>query len=160
MDGNFTFQDFLKRFPDDETCLEEIKKLQYPNGVFCNVCKKITKHYKIHNRTSYCCVTCRNHIYPLSGTLFEKSTTPLRLWFYTLYLMTQTRSKISIKQLQRELGVTYKTAWRMYRSIYELMEMNNGDLLSEEETKDQKKSGLNSWKFFYKIEYDDAQKDE
>lgn len=72
--------------------------------------------------------------------------------------MTQTRGEITIKQLQRELGVTYKTAWRMYRSIYELMEMNNGDLLSTE-GKEQKKTGISMWKFFYKIEYDE-QKDE
>ncbi len=158
MQGEFSFHDFLQRFPDDDMCLEEIKKLQYPKGVYCELCKSTTKHYKIKNRTAYACKDCRNHIYPLSGTIFEKSSTPLRLWFYTCFLMTQTRGEITIKQLQRELGVTYKTAWRMYRSIYELMEMNNGDLLSTE-GKEQKKTGISMWKFFYKIEYDE-QKDE
>jgi hypothetical protein len=160
MDENFSFHDFLERFPDDEACLEEIKKLQYPKGVFCKPCRKITKHYKINNRTSYSCKVCRTHVYPLAGTILEKSSTPLRLWFYTFFLVTQTRGEISAKLLQRELGVTYKTAWRMYRSTYDLMEMNNRDLLSETETKDQKKSGLNRWSFFYKVEYDEVQKDE
>lgn len=160
MDENFSFHDFLERFPDDDACLEEIKKLQYPKGVFCKACKKITKHYKIKNRTSYTCKTCRNQIYPLAGTILEKSSTPLRLWFYAFFLMTQTRGEVSAKLLQRELGVTYKTAWRIYRNTYDLMEMNNGDLLNETETKDQKKSGLNRWSFFYKIEYDEVQKDE
>lgn len=160
MDENFSFHNFIDRFPDDKSCLEEIKKLQYPKGVFCYTCKKITKHYKIKNRTSYSCITCRHHTYPLAGTIFEKSTTPLRTWFYAFFLMTQTRADISAKQLQRELGVTYKTAWRMKTSIYELMERNNGDLLQGYSMKDQKKSGLNRWTFFYKIEYDEVQKDD
>ncbi len=159
MGGEFSFHDFLQSFPDDEACLEEIKKLQYPKGVYCKGCKQITKHYKIKNRTSYACKDCRNHIYPLGGTIFERSSTPLRLWFFAIFFMTQTRGEISIKQVQKELGVTYKTAWRMCRSIYELMEMNNGDLLSLDD-KEQKKSGLSMWKFFYKIEYDEVQKDD
>lgn len=160
MDADFTFHNFTKRFPDDETCLEEIKKLQYPKGVFCNVCKRITKHYKIKNRTSYSCKTCRNHIYPLAGTLFKKSSTPMRIWFYACFLMIQTRGELSAKQLQRELDVTYKTAWRIKTSLYALMEMNNGELLHEEYPKNQKKSGLSRWTFFYKIEYTDVQKDD
>lgn len=155
MDRDFSFHDFLQTYPNEETCLEEIKRLQYPNGVFCKPCNRITKHYKIKNRKSYACKDCRNHINPLANTLFEKSSTPLRLWFYAIYLMTQSRGNIPAKVLERELGVTYKTAWRMRSNIYELMEQNNGDLLSESETSDQKKSGLNRWTFFYKVEYDD-----
>src|SRR5690348_8926086 len=55
-----------------------------------------------------------NHIYPLTGTVFEKTTTPLRTWFYAMYLMGSTGCGISAKQIQRETGVTYKTAWRMF----------------------------------------------
>ncbi len=69
----------------------------------------------------YACEFCGTHIAPLSGTVFEKSTTPLRLWFYAMFLMINTRSGISAKQLQRELGVTYKTAWRMFKQIRILM---------------------------------------
>jgi hypothetical protein len=47
----------------------------------------------------------------------EKSSTLLHLWFYAMYLMTSTRCGISAKQLERELGVTYKTAWRMAHLI-------------------------------------------
>lgn len=160
MDEHFSFHSFIKRFPNDDACLEEVKKLQYPKGVFCKACKRSTKHYKIKNRTSYACKLCRKQIYPLAGTIFEKSSTPLRTWFYAFFLMIQTRGELSAKQLQRELGVTYKTAWRMKTSLYKLMEMNNGDLLHEDDLKNQKKSGLSRWTFFYKIEYTDVQKDE
>jgi len=80
----------------------------------------------------------------LVGTIFEKTTTPLRLWFYAIFLMTHARANIPIKTLQRELGVTYKTAWRMYSILLKLMKKNNGDLLTETQVR--------KWIFFNKIE--------
>jgi hypothetical protein len=53
----------------------------------------------------------------MKGTIFEKSTTSLELWFYAIYLLTSTRGGISAKQLERELGVGYKTAHRMIRQL-------------------------------------------
>lgn len=152
MDEDFSFHSFLKQYPDEDSCLEEIKKLQYPKGIYCIECGRVTKHYKIKNRVSYSCKMCRSQVSPLAGTIFEKSTTPLRIWFYAIFLMTHTRAEITIRQMQKELGVTYKTAWRIYTLLYELMEMKNGDLLTEPGV-DQKRSGINRWKFFYKIEY-------
>ncbi len=119
------------RFPTDDECLEEIKRLKFPEGIKCQKCYMITKHYKITGRKSYACSYCRHQIYPLSGTIFEKSTTPLRLWFYAMFLMTRTFGKIPATKLQKELGVTYKTAWRISRDLKILMSQNNGDLLNE-----------------------------
>jgi len=57
----------------------------------------------------------------MAGTIFEHSSTSLRLWYYSMYLMASTRCGISAKQIQRETGVTYKTAWRMFRQIRTLL---------------------------------------
>jgi transposase-like protein len=57
----------------------------------------------------------------MAGTIFEHSSTSLRLWYYAMYLMASTRCGISAKQIQRETGVTYKTAWRMFRQIRSLL---------------------------------------
>ena len=59
---------------------------------------------------------------PLAGTIFHKSTTSLRTWFLVIRLMASTRVGISAKQIQRETGVTYKTAWRMMKQVRKLME--------------------------------------
>lgn len=118
----FTINDFNKRFPDDDACLEELKESRYPNGVaHCVTCKQDRKHYRIAGRPVYGCAYCGNQISPMAGTIFEKSTTSLRLWFYAMYLMASTRCGISAKQIQRETGVTYKTAWRMFKQIRSLL---------------------------------------
>lgn len=119
------------KFPTEDDCLEEIKRIKFPEGIKCVTCNKTTKHYKIKDRKAYSCKQCRNQVYPLSGTIFEKSTTPLSTWFFAMYIMTLTFGNISIKKLQEELGVTYKTAWRISKYIKFLMSLNNGDLLTE-----------------------------
>lgn len=155
MNNSLPFSLFLSRFKDEESCLEEITKARFPDGIFCGTCKRFTKHYRIKNRKSYSCKFCRHQVYPLSGTVFEKSSTSLRLWLYAMFLMTHTRGQMSAKQLERELDVTYKTAWRMYTTLYRLMEQNKGDLLLDKVT-----GRTHKWMFFNKIEFKVVQKQE
>lgn len=118
----YTRNDFDRDFPDDDACLEQIKEQRFPGGIkLCHKCEVKRKHYRVTGRTAYACDRCGNHIYPLAGTIFEKSTTSLRVWFQAMYLMGSTRCGISAKQIQRETGVTYKTAWRMFRQIRSLL---------------------------------------
>jgi transposase-like protein len=126
----YSVRDFNAEFPNDTACLEYVKERRFPGGITeCKKCGVERKHYRVGNRTAYACDHCGNHIYPLAGTIFEKSTTSLRLWFYAAYLMGSTRCGISAKQIQRETGVTYKTAWRMFKQIRSLM--SEGDLQLE-----------------------------
>ncbi len=118
----YTVSDFNREFPNDDSCLEHIKEERWPDGITrCVKCGVERKHHRVTGRTAYACDHCGNHIYPLAGTVFEKSTTPLKTWFYAMYLMGSTRCGISAKQIQRETGVTYKTAWRMFRQIRSLL---------------------------------------
>src|SRR5207248_3460878 len=92
------------------------------------------RKYAMSNRnTSWTCTACGQHVSPTAGTIFHKSSTSLHLWFYAMYLMTSTRCGISAKQLERELGVTYKTAWRMFNQIRSLLEEDIRDLCGEVE---------------------------
>jgi len=117
----FTLKDFQKQFPDDATCLEWLKNYLYPDGIFCEACNAITKHHRVKSRPSYSCDHCGHHVHPTAETIFHKSPTPLTTWFYAIYLMAQTRCGISAKQIQRETGVTYKTAWRMFKQIRSML---------------------------------------
>lgn len=112
---------FLEKYNDEAVCLEEIKNIRFPNGITCTKCQKVTNHYRIKSKKVFSCEFCGTQVSPLAGTIFHKSSTSLTDWFYAIYLMTQTRSGSSAKQLQRMLGVTYKTAWRMYKQIRILM---------------------------------------
>ena len=117
----YTIQKFNKDYPDDAACLEWLYLFFYPDGIKCIKCGKVTKHHRIKSRPSYSCDVCGHHVHPTAGTIFEKSVTPLKLWFYAVFLMSSTRAGISAKQLERELGVTYKTAWRMFKQIRTMM---------------------------------------
>jgi transposase len=118
----YTRNQFDKDFPTDEVCFDTILAQRFPGGVaHCEKCGQERKHYRVTGRTALACDHCGNHIYPLAGTIFEKTTTPLRIWFQAMYLMGSTRCGISAKQIQRETGVTYKTAWRMFKQIRSLL---------------------------------------
>lgn len=135
-DSRMSLMEFMRDFPDDATCLEYLWRQRFsPDGehALCPKCEQVRvfKKYPIKNRrTSWTCTGCGQHVHPLAGTIFEKSSTSLHLWFYGMYLMSSTRCGISAKQLERELGVTYKCAWRMFNLIRnQLMGQDDGEPL-------------------------------
>jgi len=117
----YTIKDLRTDFPDDAACLKWLVEYLYPDGIFCDTCGKVTPHHAMRTRKSYSCETCGHHVHPTAGTIFHKSSTPLTLWFEAIFLITATRAGISAKQLERTLGVTYKTAWRMFHQIRSMM---------------------------------------
>ena len=118
----YTLKHFNQQFPDDSACLEWLKEQRFPGGIgLCEKCGVDRKHHRVTGRPAWACDYCGSMVSPMAGTIFEKTTTPLSLWFYAMYLMSATRCGISAKQIQRETGVTYKTAWRMFKQIRTLM---------------------------------------
>jgi transposase len=118
----YTIDDFNREFPNDDACLDYFMDARFPGNIaMCETCEAEHKHYRINGRKVYSCDHCGTQISPLAGTIFEKSSTPLRLWFRAMFQMGSTKCGISAKQIQRETGVTYKTAWRMFKQIRTLM---------------------------------------
>jgi len=128
--------EFMREFPDDATCLEWLWRERFaPDGhtTHCPACDRERRFHRVNGRPSYDCDTCGHHLHPLAGTIFHKSSTSLHLWFYAMWIITSTRCGVSAKQLERELGVTYKTAWRMFNLVRnELMEQDTDGPLSGE----------------------------
>ncbi len=118
---------FFRMFPDDETCLTHLFTVRFGQGYTCPSCERPSNWYRIKAERAYSCQWCGNHLHPTVGTPFEKTRTPLQLWFYAIHLFTTTRHGVSAKELQRQLGVTYKTAWRMAALIRDHMADIDGD---------------------------------
>ncbi len=133
-ESTYTVMDFMDDFPDDAACLNWLWRHLYSEDgqhAECPKCGRVRRFHRVASRPSYSCDSCGQHIHPTAGTIFHKSSTSLRHWFHAVFLMASTRCGISAKQLERELGVTYKTAWRMFHRIRELL-LDDGEPLSGE----------------------------
>jgi len=133
-DSTYTIRDFMRDYPDDAAALDYLWRRHYAldaeNHAHCSKCGEVRKFHRVASRPSYSCDTCGHHIHPTAGTIMHKSSTSLQLWFHAIFLMAQTKCGISAKQLERELGVTYKTAWRMFTRIRNELMTQDGPPLS------------------------------
>src|SRR3989344_2075640 len=116
--NKYTISQFRKDFPSEEACLDYIFKQKYPS---------VKSYYRVKGRKCYANAQGKQ-IHPLAGTIFHKSDTPLTLWLYAIYLFSVSRNGVSSKELQRQLGTTYKCAWRIGKSIRSLMKSDNKKL--------------------------------
>jgi transposase-like protein len=132
--SQYSLFEFMRDFPDDAACLDWLWRSRFaPDGQHahcpkCDAERSFKRYSTSQQRQSWTCTACGHHIHPTAGTIFAKSSTSLHLWFYGVYLMTSTRCGISAKQLERELGVGYKTAWRMFHLIRALLAEDVTDL--------------------------------
>lgn len=134
-DSSYSLMEFVREFPDDAACLRwlwETRCSADGERAHCPKCDRERKFHKVSDRPAWDCDSCGYHLHPTAGTIFHKSSTSLHLWFYGIYLMTSTRCGISAKQLERELGVTYKTAWRMFNRIRNVLMADDGEPLDGE----------------------------
>jgi transposase-like protein len=120
-------RDFQERFPDEDTCLNHLMRTRYGERLTCMGCQKEATYYRARGRRSFACEHCGHQVYPTAGTPFESTRTPLRDWFYVMFLFCASRNGVAAKEVQRQLGVTYKTAWRMCNLIRKYMGQVDGD---------------------------------
>src|SRR6266508_5493866 len=139
-DSLYSLREFLAEFPDDETCLQYLWRERHsPDGVHadCPKCQQSRefKRYKTkQQRQSWTCTGCGHHIHPTAGTIFAKSSRPLTDWFYVMFLVSSSRCGVAAKQVERELGCNYKTAWRMLNKVRnELMRQDSAQLSGDVE---------------------------
>ncbi|HST33205.1 MAG TPA: IS1595 family transposase [Solirubrobacteraceae bacterium] len=131
-DSTYSLMEFMRECPDDAACLDMLWRERFAEDghhARCPKCERTRKFHRIKSRPAYSCDSCGHSLYPLAGTIFHKSSTSLHLWFYAIYIMASTRCGVSAKQLERELGVTYKTAWRMFNLIRNKLMVEDGEPL-------------------------------
>jgi transposase len=127
MNKKMTVKQFFAEYPSDDACLNHIMEVRFGHRHTCQACGTVdATFHRITGRRAFACASCGHHLYPCAGTIFQDSRTSLQSWFYAIYLFVVTRHGVSGKELERTLGVTYKTAWRMGQQIRDLMSKANG----------------------------------
>lgn len=108
----YGIRELQEEFPNDDTCLEYLFDTLHTRDCSCG-----GRYGRVSGRKQFQCSKCRYQIAPMAGTLFEKSSSPLTLWFHAIFIFSNAKSGISAKEMERQLNVTYKTAWRMLKLI-------------------------------------------
>jgi transposase len=107
-----TLADVSALFPSDDECLVHVMEVRFGKRHVCKRCRVYSSFHKLSGYRAFSCARCGFHIFPCSRTLLHGSSKPLHLWFYTIYahLMGQA---VATPELQKTLGVNYRTARRM-----------------------------------------------
>ena len=121
-----TLKQFQASFPTDDVCLEHLFVTRYGNDVACPKCGEVGSFHRLTGQPAYTC-NCGHHIHPMAGTPFQDTRTPLTTWFHVMFLFCSSRNGVSAKEVQRQTGVTYKTAWRICNRVRQYMGYVDGD---------------------------------
>lgn len=122
----YTIKHFRAQFPTDQACLAYLYRKRWPGGATCNKCKKTDCFYPITGRRTYVCSWCGHQISPTAGTIFDHSPTPLMSWFHAMFLFATAKNGVAAMEIMRQIGVTYKCAWRIAHKIRLLMAQDGG----------------------------------
>lgn len=115
-----SFFEFQERFRTEEACFHHLHKLHLPDGFRCPKCRH-TKAYFMKKRKVFQCANCRNQTSLTANTIFHKTRTPLRKWFWAVYLVGSDKRGCSAKRLSKLIDVSYPTAWLMIHKVRKAM---------------------------------------
>jgi transposase-like protein/predicted RNA-binding Zn-ribbon protein involved in translation (DUF1610 family) len=121
-----TLRQFQTQFPTEDSCLDHLFEVRYGTDFDCPKCGRPAKYSRVRGRRSYQCNWCAHQLYPTAGTPFDKTRTSLRDWFFVMFLFCTSRHGVAAKEVERQIGVTYKTAWRMCDQIRKYMTQIDG----------------------------------
>ena len=122
-----TLRQFQDRFPTEDACLDHLFQVRFGEGFDCPGCDREARYSRVTNRRSYQCQWCAHQVYPTADTPFHRTRTPLRDWFFVMFQFCASRNGVAAKEVERQIGVTYKTAWRMCHQIREYMGALDGN---------------------------------
>jgi transposase len=110
--------------PDEEECVDVLRRIRWSDGVVCPHCSSRSvirsgRHLLLYQR--YRCKDCGRIFNDKTGTVFEGSRIPLRVWFFTALML---QYKVSILELSRTLGMYYDAAYRMVKKLRESIYLN------------------------------------
>ena len=114
--------EFMDRYGSDDDCEAALVESRWPKGFVCPSCGcSHSSSFRREGRLYFQCTACRHQCSVISGTIFEATKLPLSRWFLAMHLLTQSKNNVAALELQRHLGVCYKTAWLMKHKLMEVM---------------------------------------
>jgi len=114
--------EFMDRYGSDDKCEAGLIESRWPKGFVCPACGGVhSSSFRREGRLYFQCTACRHQCSVISGTIFEATKLPLSRWFLAMHLLTQSKNNVAALELQRHLGVCYKTAWLMKHKLMEVM---------------------------------------
>src|SRR5271167_1769496 len=108
--------EMLKQYGTDAKCREILTRLRWPEGVRCPRCKEDRVCW-LDSRKQFECASCHHQFSVTTGTIFNDTHLPLEKWFAATYLLCEAKKGMSACQIQRTLGISYKTAWYLCHRI-------------------------------------------
>ena len=114
--------EFMDRYGSEASCEAALIDSRWPEGFVCPSCGGgRSSSFRREGRLYFQCTACRHQCSVISGTVFEATKLPLTIWFLAMHLLTQSKNNVAALELQRHLGVCYKTAWLMKHKLMEVM---------------------------------------
>lgn len=147
---NLSYEERTRIFADKDAAREYVESVRWQGKPVCPHCGvEDEKHYKITPKKGsstrpgvWKCRTCRKQFTVKVGTIFEGSHIGLHKWLHAIHSMCASKKGISAKQLERELGVTYKTAWFMCHRIRWAMQALNPEGPKDDSDPEDKLTGV------------------
>src|SRR5271166_1743390 len=136
--------EMLNKFDTDEKCREILTKLRWPEGVTCPRCKERKVCY-LESRKQFECTSCSYQFSVLTGTIFNDTHLPLEKWFAATLLLCEAKKGMSACQVQRTLGISYKTAWFLCHRIRAAMVESQRPMLDGKVEMDETYIGGKNW---------------
>jgi len=126
----YSLMDFMKEYGTEEQCREALFLWRWPDGFRCSECG-CNQYCSLKKRPIFQCNNCHHQTSLTSGTIFAATKLDLTIWFLAIHLITQAKTGISALALQRQLGVSYNTAWSIKHKIMQVMkEREDGKCLT------------------------------
>jgi transposase-like protein len=116
----FNFFEFQEKFQTEEDCFTHLKKLRWPDGFTCPVCG-YNESFFMKKRKVFQCAQCRHQTSVTAHTIFHRTHTPLKKWFWAVYLVGTDKRGCSANRLHKMIDVSYPTAWLMIHKIRKAM---------------------------------------
>ena len=124
-----TAAEFQKEFPDEARCAGFLFARRWPDGFVCPACGR-GRAVALKSRPRRLeCLDCGRQTSLTAGTAMHRSKLPLTMWFWAAHLMATHSNGMSARQLEDQLGVTYKTAWLLAQKLRRSMVDPDRDLL-------------------------------